>query len=49
MVFIDVSIVIAHTDVGEGAQDAVNDVVSNNVVHFLHVVANSVVYLTLCF
>ncbi len=34
MVFIDVSIVVAHIDVSEGAQDVVYDVVSNNVVYF---------------
>jgi hypothetical protein len=34
---------------GECAQDVVNDVVSNDVVHFLHVVANAAVELTLLF
>jgi hypothetical protein len=49
MVFIDVSIVIVHIDICDGVQDVVNDVVSNNVVYFLHVVANAVVELTLLF
>jgi hypothetical protein len=46
---IDVSIVVAHIDVSEGAQDVVYDVVSNNVVYFFHVVGTAIVELTLLF